>query len=719
MGTVQYADAMLFGADKFNQDINGWNVESMTRVELFLKQGTIMALAENEPCWLTYNPNVEVGDEEFKWTITNDYVAVCAAPPPTPPPVTTKEPKTAPLDGVLSDSTIRYAVEAWLDDAAAAEAEWGPINGWNTEEVTDFSYLFRGATTFNDAIGSWNTNSGTTMKGMFYKAKAFNRDISGWNLGGVTDVSRMFAQAEAFNQPVNTWRPAALMTVNQMFSAATAFDQSVDGIDFSRVVDFSFMFSGCTHFNQDLTSMDVAAGVDFSHMFAGAASFDSSLSGWDMTSAEDLTGMFKSYGASAFNQPLVWDITNVRLMAYMFVGCNKFDQDLDDWTPDGVEDSGALDQMFKDATIMAGKMPCWTSSFSYEGVDYLKITNDYVAVCAMTTTLAPITTEPPEATAPPPGASHTDTSIRAAVKLWFEDEAGATEKYGAIATWITTDVTDMSFLFKNRANFNGDITGWDLANVVTTKGMFKGCKSFTRDISGWSMSANQNMARMFSGATAFNVDIGGWSTGSVTSMAEMFADAKAFNQDIGRWNTGAVTDMYFMFSGAVMFNQDLNSWNVASVTDFSYMFAAAESYNSPMDQWATGSATAMVGMFKAFGASVFNQNVGSFDVSKVSTIEGMFHGANAFDHPLSDWNVVSMIDNQNMFAPASTIATPCWSTSDKTRIGVFERHPNWKIACVDLVCRKIPGTWRGGRKVGNANVRQHVRTKEYDTCLAP
>ena len=90
---------------------------------------------------------------------------------------------------VMTDSTIRTAVAAWLSDSAAAEAAYGHISTWETGGVTDMSYLFcdsnspystcynSGARAFNEDIGAWDTSGVTTMYWMFFYALAFDQDI--------------------------------------------------------------------------------------------------------------------------------------------------------------------------------------------------------------------------------------------------------------------------------------------------------------------------------------------------------------------------------------------------------------------------------------------------------------------------------------------------------------------------------------------------------------
>ncbi len=70
------------------------------------------------------------------------------------------------------------------------------------------------------------------------------------------------------------------------------------------------------------------------------------------------------------------------------------------------------------------------------------------------------------------------------------------------------------------------------------------------DVSYVNTSNVTDMSSMFKYAQSFNQDISNWDTSNVTNMSDMFYYAKSFNQDISNWDTSKVTDMSSMFEDA-------------------------------------------------------------------------------------------------------------------------------------------------------------------------
>jgi surface protein len=152
------------------------------------------------------------------------------------------------------------------------------------------------------------------------------------------------------------------------------------------------------------------------------------------------------------------------------------------------------------------------------------------------------------------------SAFKDAVTAYFANESEATKTYGPIELWDVSNVYSMTFVFRNKPNFNADIGGWDVSQVCNMMSMFEGATDFNADIGGWDVSQVTDMMSMFEGATNFNADIGGWDVSRVQIMKLMFKNATAFNKDISKWNPINLDNTYYMFQGATSFNQDISIW---------------------------------------------------------------------------------------------------------------------------------------------------------------
>ena len=236
-----------------------------------------------------------------------------------------------------------------------------------------------------------------------------------------------------------------------------------------------------------------------------------------------------------------------------------------------------------------------------------------------------------------------------------------------ISHWDVSSVTKLSRMFSFAKAFNGDISAWDVSNVTDMGDMFNRAESFNQDISGWDVSNVTNMYVMFGCAVSFDQPLGNWNVSNVTNMDAMFA-CTPFNQDISRWDVSKVTIMKGMFDSNSKFNQDISGWDVSSVTNMRDMFRYASSFNSDISAWNVSNVTTMSGMF--IQATSFNQDISSWDVSNVTDMRLMFENAKEFNQAIGNWDVSSVTNMLGMFK-YSSFNQPIgdWDVSNVTDMG--------------------------------------------------
>jgi len=150
----------------------------------------------------------------------------------------------------LVTTNIRKAVIEYLVDQEYARKRYGPIELWDTSEVTDMSYLF--------FYGRCPTNQ--MMPVCADRIKTFNYDISRWDVSSVTSFESMFFNSHMFNADISKW-------------------------DMSSAENISRIFYGCQHFNRDIGKWDVSSVTESDMMLKGAKNFSWDLSSWSTANA--------------------------------------------------------------------------------------------------------------------------------------------------------------------------------------------------------------------------------------------------------------------------------------------------------------------------------------------------------------------------------------------------------------------------------------------------
>jgi len=113
--------------------------------------------------------------------------------------------------------------------------------------------------------------------------------------------------------------------------------------------------------------------------------------------------------------------------------------------------------------------------------------------------------------------------------------------------------------------------------------------------------------------------------------------------DASKWHEAS-----YLFCGSEDFNQDIGRWDTSNVTNMQGMFLTVGAFNQDIGRWDTSNVMNMSGMF--MGTSAFNQDIGRWDTSNVTNMSGMFHGAEAFNRDIGRWNTLTVTDMSDMFS---------------------------------------------------------------------
>ncbi len=132
-----------------------------------------------------------------------------------------------------------------------------------------------------------------------------------------------------------------------------------------------------------------------------------------------------------------------------------------------------------------------------------------------------------------------------------------------------------------------------------------------------------------------------------------------------------VSNMNLMFQNTT-FNDPIGHWNVSNVTTMNALFADSINFNQDLDLWNTSNVTTMTSMF--LRAVSFNGDITTWDTSSVTSLANMFHTASSFNQDISfkpitgAWDVGNVDSLRNTFLRASSFD---WDIN------------NWDVAMVD------------------------------------
>ena len=145
-------------------------------------------------------------------------------------------------------------------------------------------------------------------------------------------------------------------------------------------------------------------------------------------------------------------------------------------------------------------------------------------------------------------------------------------------------------------------------------------------------------------------------------------------QSIDQWGSMQWRSMERAFAGASnMIYWAPDAPDLSRVTTMSGMFDGATLFNGDLSNWDVSNVTDMSSMF--YDATTFNGDLSSWDVSNVTDMSSMFHNTLDFNGDLSSWDVSNVTNMSSMFEFASAFNgdLSSWDVSNVTNMSsMFE-----------------------------------------------
>lgn len=754
---------MFRNATIFNYDIGDWDVSNVNDMSFMFYQASAF--------------NADIGD----WDVSNvgsmSYMFYRASV------------FNADI-GAWDVSNVSYMSNMFFQASAFNQN----IGNWNVSSVLFMKEMFAFASAFNQDIGAWDVSSVTNMLGMFDGAFLFNQDISVWDVSSVTIMYGMFTSCTAFNQDIGNWDVSSVTNMSWMFFNASSFNQDIGSWDVSNVTDMSYMFNYSASFNQNIGSWDVSSVTNMNSMFSEANSFNQNVGSWDVSSVTDMSFMFMF--ANEFNQDIGnWNVSNVLDMSYMFYWAASFDQDIGNWDVSSVTN---MSQMFKGVTLNIANYDALLNGWAAQGLNPNVIFSggNSMYSCAAFDAHENLTTVPNNWII-------TDGGIISMPGIVTQEVTGITDSTatsGGNGLTCSDEIASRGVVWHTSPNptitmnsgitndgsgegaFESSITGLDgnttyyvRAYATNSYGTNYGQEEvFTTLPTPMSLEFDTNLSDgttitlPLSGTVNVTVDWGDGSTESFTSAgnrnhtyasngiysvniygtvthfgAGNYPNADKLTKitdfgDVGLTDLSyafrdatnlttvpnqlpsEVTNLRWLFFNAHIFNQDIGSWDVSNVTNMSYMFGYASSFNQNIGGWDVSNVTNMSGMFS--GVFSFNHNIGNWDVSNVTNMSGMFNVATSFNQDIGGWDVSNVTDMSRMFSQASDFNQDIgnWVVSSVTLMdGMFyiasefnQDISSWNVSGVtnmEYMFREASGF---NQNIGNWDVSNVINMKE-------
>ncbi|WP_066026581.1 BspA family leucine-rich repeat surface protein [Enterococcus mundtii] len=192
----------------------------------------------------------------------------------------------------------------------------------------------------------------------------------------------------------------------------------------------------------------------------------------------------------------------------------------------------------------------------------------------------------------------------------------------------TSNVRNMSLTFsENRYLRELNLSNLDIRNVTHMSSTFQFSTIDHLDLSYLDTSNVTHFDHTFDGLVSITADISYLNTSRAITMSGMFRNSRFTELDISHFDLGRVSDMSFMFNNMRQVTHlNLSGIDTRNVRAMQGMFANSYIKELDVSQFDTSNVTTMQGMFQNM-PNIEKLNLSNFDTSRVSNMTSMFSGS--------------------------------------------------------------------------------------------
>ncbi|WP_299212137.1 BspA family leucine-rich repeat surface protein [uncultured Aquimarina sp.] len=596
VGNVTAFDLMLAGASSFNQDVSSWNIgEHVTgTITMSSMFENAIAFNQNLGTWdisKVTDMNLMLKDSGLSVANYDATLMGWASNANTPNGLVLGADGLKYCVGEASRDILTSVPYNWTIDDAGLDCNDAFITTWETT-IDDESITVPTTGSGYNYVVDWG--DGTAEFGLKGNATHEYATAGAHTVRIIGDFPRFYNPGlggyftnAAKIQSIEQWGTQQWTSMESAFDSATNLViNATDVPDLSAVTHMGGMFflnSSLADNGGTIGTWDVSNVQNMSYLFANTP-LNKDISSWNTGKVIDMSGMF--FNTANFDQNLEgWDISNVTNMQSMFnnsrLSTTNYDATLVGWATDI---SGVAGDGMDDVPI---------------GVTFDAGSSTY---CFAEDARNILTNTPYNWTITDGGLSCNFTN--AFITSWETTAAnesitvpttGSGYNYsvdwgdGTIEGGFTGNATHE---YTTAGTYTVKITG-DFPRIFFNNG---GNKNKILTIEQWGTIAWESMAQAFNGCANLTLNaIDSPDLSLVTNATRMFANTTNFDDlqnVIGQWNTGSINNMNALFIDSG-FNEDIGDWDVSKVTNFSGMFYECPNFDQDLGNWDVSEAVNM------------------------------------------------------------------------------------------------------------------------------